>query len=353
MPYAHDHVSEAYTLLRREVLWFPVIGRSFDEAWRDACTFDLAVTAPSEASEGVLTVLTNGQPGKVERAAGSHTTHWRSTAPARRLTVVCAPLRQAVISEDVSLHYLAQDEVGAQIVARAMRRTRELCTDWFGPLPERRLRVVEIPRGWGSEAEPTLILQTGDAFRAEGPDDPDAYRRALSQAGHELIHLWGARSAEEHASRFLDEGITQYLEALVLRAEVGEDAYWARMDGYRRYFVSAGEAAASIPLAEAGRHDRVREAISRGKGPWLVCVLHHLLDEAFLPALRAFFDRYREETGATLQDFCASMDAATGLDLGPLFDEWMWGAQSSAYLAEETPGPDLIQQLVSRYGAGD
>ena len=197
------------------------------------------------------------------------------------------------LSPDVALYYLPQDEVGAQIVARAIIRTRDLCRAWFGPMPAQGLRIVEIPRGWGSEASATLILQTSSAFQATGPDDADAYRRALSHAGHELIHLWNAPSAETHVSRFVNEGITQYLEALLLREEIGEDAYWNRLEDYRAYFHSSGEAGASVPLAEAGLHDKVRDAISRGKGPWLMCVLHHMVGERLLPALRTFFDRYR------------------------------------------------------------
>jgi hypothetical protein len=247
----------------------------------------------------------------------------------------------------VALYYLPEDEVGAQVVARAMRRTRELCSDWFGPMPAGNLRMVEIPRGWGSEASSTLILQTGDAFQAASVDDRDAYRRALSRAGHELIHLWGVPSAEEHVSRFLDEGITQYLEALLLREEIGEEAYWKRLNDYRAYFLSDTQAAA-IPLAEAGRHTKVRELLSRGKGPWLICVLHHLLGERLLPALHAFFDRYRAR-GATLQDFQDTITEAAGADLTTVFQEWLWGARASAYLAQETSGPELASQLAERY----
>jgi hypothetical protein len=249
----------------------------------------------------------------------------------------------------VALYFLPEDEMGAQVVARAMKRTRELCSAWFGPMPAGNLRIVEIPRGWGSEASPTLILQTSDAFQAKGPDDRDAYRHALSRAGHELIHLWNAPSAEERVSRFLGEGITQYLEALVLREEIGENAYWKRLNDYRSYFCS-NKAAAAIPLAEAGQYKKVQEALSRGKGPWLMCVLHHLLGERMLPSLRTFFDRYREQ-GATLPDFQAAMAETSAVNLSAFFQDWIWGTGSSTYLARETPGPELARQLAEHYAS--
>jgi hypothetical protein len=353
-PYVHDHVSERYTLLRREVLWFPVVARSLDGCWRDASTFDLVVHVPRSdaAAREPWIAITNGQCCEVKSGPEGLRYRWHTTEAQGRLTVACAPFRQADISPDVSLYYLPEDEVGAQVVARAMVRTRELCTAWFGLMPARSLRIVEIPGGWGSEASATLILQTGEAFQAKGSDDADAYRRALSRAGHELIHLWGVPSAEEHVSRFLDEGITQYLEALLLREEAGEDAYWKRLNDYRSYFLSSGEAAASVPLAQAGLHDTVREAVSRGKGPWLMCVLHHLLGERTLVALRAFFDRYRDR-GATLEDFQAAMTDAVSADadagLTTFFQEWLWGVESSAYLAQEIEGPELVRRMGEKY----
>jgi len=347
-PYQHDHVSEAYTLLRRDVLWFPVVGRSDEDCWRGAFTFDLSITVPDRADpDSPWIAVSHGEPGEPRTTSQGRCFRWHSAVATRPLTVICAPLCQESISADVALYYLPEDEVGAQVVARAMRATRELCSVWFGPMPAGNLRIVEIPRGWGSEASPTLILQTSDAFQAQSPDDRDAYRHALSRAGHELIHLWNAPSAEEHVSRLLNEGITQYLEALVLREEIGEEAYWKRLNDYRSYLLSSKEAAA-IPLAEAGQHGNVREALSRGKGPWLMCVLHHMLGEHMLPALRVFFDRYRAQ-GATLEDFQATMAEASEIDLSTFFRDWLWGTRSSDYLAQETPGPELARQLAASY----
>ena len=347
-PYQHDHVSEAYTLLRRDVLWFPVVGRTDEDSWRGAFTFDLSVTVPNRPdAERPWVAVSHGEPGETSTTPQGRGYRWHSSLPTRPWTVACAPFGRESISDDVAIYYLPEDEVGAQVVARAMNRTRELCSASFGPMPAGNLRIVEIPRGWGSEASPTLILQTRDAFQAESPEDRDAYRHALSRAGHELIHLWNAPSAEAHVSRFLGEGITQYLEALLLREEIGEEAYWKRLNDYRSFFVSNKEAA-PIPLAEAGQHRKVREVISRGKGPWLMCVLHHLLGERMLPTLRTFFDRYREP-GATLEDFRATMAEATDRDLTAFFSEWLWGTRSSAYLAQEVPGPALAERLAEQY----
>jgi aminopeptidase N len=133
----------------------------------------------------------------------------------------------------------------------------------------------------------------------------------------------------------------------VLREEIGEGAYWKRLNDYRSAFIS-NEQAAAIPLAEAGQHRKVREIISRGKGPWLMCVLHHIMGKRMLPTLRVFFDRHRGQ-GATLEAFQAAMAEGTKADLSVFFEEWLWGTRSSDLLAQETSGPELAHQLAGQY----
>jgi predicted metalloprotease with PDZ domain len=207
--------------------------------------------------------------------------------------------------------------------------------------------MVEIPEGYGGEAADHLILIPAGKFKG---DDQTVYRRFLSQLGHELIHLWTVPSREETISRFLDEAITHYVEALLLWEEFGEDAYWEQMGRYRSYFLSAGDAAYAVPLAEAGVHDWLTEPLSSGKGPWALCVLHHLFGDRLLLALRTFFDRYRDQ-GATLEDLQATVTEIAGVDLEPFFQDWLWGAASSALLEQEMGEKALAAALAGRYGA--
>lgn len=343
MAYVQDHVGERYTLLRWETLWYPLVGHPAEASPRDPFRFDLSVAVPP----GDLIVVSNGRMSSVERGAEGICYRWHSIRPVKwgRMTVACAPFKQLDVSPTVSLYYLMDDNGNEQAVVRAVRRAHELGTAWFGPLSSQVLRIVEVPEGYGGEAADYLILIPAGTFKG---DDQTVYRRSLSQLGHELIHLWNAPSREETSSRFLDEGITHYVEALLLREEFGEDAYWERMGRYRRYFMSAGEAAYPIPLAEAGMHGWLTEPVSRGKGPWALCVLHQLLGDRLLPALCTFFDRYRAE-GATLEDFQATMAEVVGVDLARFFQDWLWGASSSALLAQEMEEKALAADLASRY----
>jgi hypothetical protein len=344
MAYVQDHVSERYTLLRWETLWFPLVGTPAEFFPRDPFQFDLSVTVPP----GDLIVISNGRMGSVERDAEQICTDWHSLGPVKwgRMTVACAPFKQLSVSPTVSLYYLMDGGGNEQAVVRAVNRAHELGTAWFGPLSSQVLNIVEVPEGYGGEAADHLILIPAGTFKG---DEQTVYRRSLSGLGHELIHLWNAPSREETVSRFLDEAITHYVEALLLREEFGEDAYWAQMGRYRRYFLSAGEAAYPVSLAEAGLHDKLTEPVSRGKGPWALCLLHHLLGDRFLSALRAFFDRYRDR-GATLEDFQTTITEIAAGDLAPFFQDWLWGTASSALLAQEMEEQALATALAGRYG---
>jgi hypothetical protein len=347
MAYVQDHISERYTLLRWETLWFPLGGYPEEFFPRDTFQFDLSVTVPP----GDLIVASNGRMSGVERDAEGVCYHWHSLGPIKwgRMTVACAPFKQLSVSPTVSLYYLMDENGNEQAVVRAVQRAHELGTAWFGPLSSQVLNIVEVPEGYGGEAADHLILIPAGTFKG---DEQTVYRRSLSQLGHELIHLWNAPSREETISRFLDEAITHYVEALLLREEFGEDAYWEQMRRYRNYFLSAGEAAHPVPLAEAGLHGQLTEPVSRGKGPWALCVLHHLLGDRLLSALRTFFDCHRAE-GATLEDFQATVTQIAGVDLEPFFQDWLWGTASSALLAQGMGEKALAATLAGRYGLNE
>jgi hypothetical protein len=341
-PYVQDHVSSQYTLLRTDVFWHPVIGMPENGFPERPFTFEITASVPED-----WIVLANGELVNRDRQSGFVRYHWQSTHPEAwgHLTLACAPFQQLELTPSIHLYYLKEDCAGAQIVARAIEQTIQRCTAWFGPIPTHFLSIVEIPERYGSEACRNLILQTADTFRA---NDIKAYQQALSWAGHEVIHLWNTPSREEQVTRFLDEGITHYFEALLLREEISEVAYWTRMEKYKAYFLSGGEEALSIPLADAGKHINVRDVLARGKGPWLLCVLHHILDDKLLSAIRDFFNEYREQ-GATLGDFQRKVMEVTDLRLEQFFQDWFYSADSSKWLVRETEAPGLVEEIVKNY----
>jgi len=345
MPYVRDHVSPDFTLLRMEVIWFPVIGYPLDGCPPSPADFRLSVAVPAG-----LVAVASGQLCGTSQEGHLTVYQWCSVSPSLFITVACGPFKEMAPAPGVWLYYFPHHQVEAQVVAKAVKRTCELCTAWLGPLPDAPQKIVENPELTGYEASPGFVFLSPRGFHARGPDDPAAYRAAFRTVGHELAHHWGTPSREAERSDFLNEGITHYVVALLLRQEYGEEAYWEEMESCRARFRDAGEPAMNIPLWQAGRHPEVIDEIARGKGPWLLCVLHHLMGDRFLPALRAFFDRYQAQ-GAMLEDFQNTMAEFSPLDLSRFFQQWMWGTESSESLARQAPVQEVVAEQAKRYGA--
>jgi len=313
-PYVQDHISEEYTLLRAETLWLPTVCEpgSFS---LPPFTYHLSIQYPNNSS-----CYCNGQ----QRSIAQGSCEWERTQPEDwgRLIVACAPFVHLPIHDQVVLHVLPQDSSRVQPIVQALRFTLQCCTNWFGKLPVEDVHIVEMPAGYGMESADTLMIFEAEAF-APARTEHEAFLHALSLIGHELIHLWNAPSREVHNTRFLDESITHYIEALVIREMFGEEEYRRRMNDFRKTFLAGGEAANHVSLSNSWEHYNMTVPLSRGKGPWLMAALHKQLGTSFLPALQAFFDRCRE-SGATPEDFQHMMQEYSPQPLQAFFQQWYY-----------------------------
>lgn len=349
-PYVHDRVGYDYTLLRLDVLWYPVPIRGLADINRLlANPFDYEVRVQSPY--GLVAVTGGEMVGRCTIRQGSRqavrqgsrqAVTWRSCLPNWRIDVAAAPFCE-LSAQDAGGHFavyaLSEDEAAATLVLDAMRHTAQLCADWFLPLdPPRSLTIVEIPAGWGGQVSPSLILQPAEAFDLDaGRPLADLYVTSLFRVAHEVAHLWNAASGEEVTSRWLDEGFAHYVETLVLRQIAGHEAYEARLAALRGYFMRGGDLALTTPLLYGGQFPDVTQHLARGKGPWVLAVLHVLLgDDDFFAVVREFLRRHAPWTTrpATLPDFARVAQEVSGRDLTAFFDDWFYGTASSQLLAQ-------------------
>ncbi len=333
-PYVQDGISPEFTLLRRDdVLFVPVLGTPSLTSLRripdERFTFHLKV-----ATDPGMTAVTSGE-GE-SRLLGSRCVHkWRSDHPDWRLDLAVGSYAVAVLAKwpGVRVFYFEGDEEGAHLYLRIGADVSALLTDWFGPTSGR-LNVIAIPDGYGGQASPNHILAERESFaRRPGETEDQAYARLLGRVSHEIIHRWNVPSREVSVSRFLDEGITHYLETVVARTLLGSSA-WARqrLEEYRAFFRKGGEEAQRTPLAEAGGSP-ARDAIARGKGSWLLAVWEELVGlDVVLESLRTFFEEYRS-TGATLDNFAAAVrTSGRGFDVENFVRGWIYTTDSSGPL---------------------
>lgn len=339
MRYVKDHVDRDFTILRAESFAFPQIQVASWQASRDMprgkfdCT--LEVTAPADL------VVATGMPN-VETGSADSLSTWtfRSDAPVPFVFAVIAPY-DVLTAGDLRVYHFAEDAEGAGTVMAEMRAALDTYERWLGdPEAPLRLHVIEIPEGWGSQADLHAgIIQTADAFRD---------RSQLSQLYHELAHLWQPSELDAAPPRW-NEGLATFF-AYRMAGERGDstplDSVFARLAERQvtRFANSApADTLAMIDYGVAGATD-----LSYGTGALMFFVLYRTLGEdAFDRALAAWSHAYGA-SGSTTRQFMVAMEEAGGRDVEPVFRDWL----ETAHWYDRLSGGEDLAALIASYRSG-
>jgi len=324
MRYIRDRVQEDFTILRPDCLVYPSVGvpewaanRSAGLQWFD---YTLRVTVPPE-----YTVANGGR--EVERIAGVGGVTWAFRNIRRAWRMDAAISRYRVLRKGNSrVYYFPEDEAGARRVMQAMNDALGRYSGWFGPLEDfRGFAVIEIPEGWGSQADVTSIIQTAAAFR--NPDN-------LHQVYHEISHQWNVEAIDPLPSRLESEGMATYLQYRLLE-EIGgrkgalEKGVRHCLERFRRQ-CGDNPAAADVPMADYGSHKLT--GLSYTKGMVFFALLNRFMgDDAFGAAVGSFYRRYHRD-GATLEQFTDHFQSNSPRDLRGLFRDWIYESRSSRWI---------------------
>ena len=205
----------------------------------------------------------------------------------------------------------------------------------FGPSPFPTLGLVvaegETP---GGHSPPGLVyLQVRPpVLRARSlPDDPSNFSDLPGFfLAHEAAHQWWGEGTApaNYRERWLSEAWAQYSAALWLRERLGEGAFRSMMDRMARWatrFDSSGPIHLGQRLGHLEQDGRVFRAVVYDKGAWVLHMLRGVVgDEAFFAGARAFLERFRYGKAGT-EDFRVALEAASGRDLRPYFERWIYG----------------------------
>jgi len=205
----------------------------------------------------------------------------------------------------------------------------------YGPSPYPMLGLVvaegKVP---GGHSPPGLVyLQERPAvLRGRAlPDDPSNFSDLAGFfLAHEAAHQWWGQGVApaNYRERWLSEAWAQYSAALWLRQRLGEGAFRSMMDRMARWAIR-GDSAGPIHLGQRLGHlrgdSRLFRAVVYDKGAWVLHMLRGLLgDEAFFRGSRAFLQQHRYGKAGT-EDLRAALEEASGRDLRPYFESWVYG----------------------------
>jgi aminopeptidase N len=145
---------------------------------------------------------------------------------------------------------------------------------------------------------------------------------------HELTHQWWGNliTCATLKDFWLNEGITTFMTAAWKEHRYGRTAYDAELDVARTRLAKARDAGFDKPLTWDGPYPSLgtRRAVQYGKGALFMDHLRKVLgEEAFWSGLRRYTRTHAGGT-VTSSDLQKAMEATSGKDLRPLFEEWVY-----------------------------
>jgi len=313
MRYIQDRIDTAFTILRDDSYAYPrpgvpssMVNRSAPEA---AFSYSARVTVPKG-----FTVANGGRPEGIDTRGGAVTFRYSSLRPSWRMDFAIAKYT-ALSSGPIRVYHLPGDERGAAGVARAAEQALDLYTRWFGPLKESTaLTFIEIPDGWGSQADMTTIIQSAAAFK-----DPERHHEVY----HEISHLWNPPPTDRPSPRW-NEGQASFLEYLVTQEVSGKPVVDARanqlLDWLRRELPTR-EAWRRVSLVDYGRAGMTD--LSYSVGAVYFDLLYRLAGpESFGKILGDYYAAFGAPGGST-RDFVDLVHRTASMDLTQLNSDWI------------------------------
>jgi hypothetical protein len=340
MLYVRDRIDTSYTMLRMDTYAYPQPGYPSEAVNRRAglplYEYTARITVPASYA------VANGGELVERRDSGASTTyHYRSVKASWRMDFAVA--RFATLKDgDLSVFHLAEDSAGARRILHAMTRTLALYSRWFGPLRGKSpFAVIEIPDGWGSQADVTSILQSAAAFQ-------DA--RHESELYHEISHLWNGVSAEAPAPRW-DEGLATFLEDITadsLGGTATTDSSAMRLARWLAVRVARDSALRSVPPADYGA--RGMTGYSYSVGSLMFYGLYRTVGhDVFCRIIGEYYRRHEAEGGGSTSLVAVANDVSP-VNLTAFFDDWLFSARWSSLVSAATRPADLHERYRGKPG---
>ena len=340
MLYVRDRIDSVYTLLRMDAFAYPIAGVPSHRVNRRAglpiYDYDARITVP----EG-FAVANGGRLIGTKTNSGWTTFEYRNFKPAWRMDFGVARfgVKQG---GSVRVFYLPEDSAGGARLFDVMNRTLDTYTRWFGPMRSAsQFSLIEIPDGWGSQADVTSILQSAAAFK-----NP----KRQYELYHELSHLWNVTDTDLPPPRW-NEGLATFLEDVTtdsLEHRVTTDSSADHMAGWLSGMVKNNDRLTKVRMVDYGRMQMTDYSYS--VGALMFYTMYRLMGhEAFTHLVGTYYQRY-EAGGGSSDDFVRLAKELSPVSLDQVFRDWLYSTRWTEAIAN-TPGhalPDRYRAAVGQ-----
>lgn len=151
-----------------------------------------------------------------------------------------------------------------------------------------------------------------------------------SLLAHEIAHQWFGDAVTESDWRhlWLSEGFATYMTHLYMEHTYGADTLKAGLKKDRNKIIDFAKRR-QTPVVDTTMHDNYMQLLnpnSYEKGSWVLHMLRRQIgDTLFWKGIRQYFKDYNG-LNANTEDFRKEMEAASGQDLKPFFQQWLYSA---------------------------
>ncbi|HEY9421563.1 MAG TPA: M1 family aminopeptidase, partial [Thermoanaerobaculia bacterium] len=311
----------------------PELNRHWFPSWdypNDRATTEMVATV-----EAPLMAVSNGKLLEVtDRPGGRKTYHWKMEQPHTTYLVSIAISEYTRIADEwrgIPVEYYVPPAYATQ-ARRSFGKTPQML-EYFStvtghPYPYAKYAQTTVADYmWGGMENITATTQTLRTLHDE--------RAALdiSSEGlvaHELAHQWFGDlvTCESWDHAWLNEGFADYFTALWKGDAYGKEDFAWEMDDLHAGYLREDRRDYRRPIVTRHYTDPLRmfDSHTYDKGALVLHMARFLMgDEGWWKGVREYLDRFKYRT-VTTPDLQSAFEEASGASLGPLLDQYVYGA---------------------------
>lgn len=333
LTYVKDKIDPDFTIIRPDCLAYPIVGNpelsTLKNITLENFDYQLSITVPYS-----FFVVNAGRLVKTIEEGDYKTFKYKSTKPSYQMVTTIAKYA-SLQNNNIFTYYFEDHHVSAQRTHNMMLLAFSKYSKWWGALEtDGKFSLIQIPEGYGSQANENFIIQTASAF-----NDPDQIRQLF----HEVSHLWNVKSNDKHPPRW-NEGLATFLEYLTTDKLQNKNT----LEAFAKTTfetLKANKEYGEVPLINFGKQHITDRSYHVGFMMFYL-IYKNLGDRKFHKLIKSYRQEYGE-VGSTTLEFTEFVEQHFGTRLNAIFRDWMYTTNYYNHIERSLKIEDLVQKSIS------